>query len=156
MQRVNMITLIIIGVIVLIGIVGVIVYFISYTTHSINIAPEAYTNGTELIDTDYFNGIKKSDTTNILNDDSGKHTTAGKKILNYKSTAIEGCEIVDEDRSIGQVSYREKCESCGYVSDTDKTTILKGDTMESYFKCPKCKKTQRILIETTMTRNTKK
>ncbi len=156
MQRVNMITLIIIGAIVLTGIVGVIIYFISYTANSINLAPEAYQNGTNLVDTDYFNGIKKSDTTNILNDDSGKHTTSGKKILNYKSVAKEGCEIVDEDRSIGQVSYKEKCEKCGYISERDKTTILKGDKMESFFKCPKCSKTQRILIETTMTRETKK
>ena len=152
MQRVNMITLIIIGVIFLILIIGVIIYFISYTANSINIAPEAYQNGTLMVDADYFNGIKKSDTTNIINEDSGKHSSTGKKYFRFKSEAISGCEIVDEDTSIGQVSYKEKCESCGYISENDKTTILKGDTMESYFRCPKCKKTQKIQIKTTTTR----
>jgi hypothetical protein len=152
MKKVNMITLIILGALFLIGIIGAIIYGISYTANSVNLAPTAYQNGTNLVGTDYFNGIKKSDTTNMLNDQSGKHTTSGKKYFTFKSVAKQGCEITDEDTSIGQVTYKEKCESCGYLSETDKTTILKGDTMESYFRCPKCKKTQKIIIETTTTR----
>lgn len=62
--------------------------------------------------------------------------------------AISGCVITKQDTTM--MSYVKKCESCGYVQPGQTTAALiksKGSKFTSSFMCPKCKKTQKIVIQ---------
>ena len=62
------------------------------------------------------------------------------------AVAISGAEIIEADKS--RVTYKEKCEACGYVSPNQRTTAVpcRGKMM-AYFHCPQCKSGQNIVIE---------
>jgi len=62
------------------------------------------------------------------------------------ATGISGAEIVDAAKS--KVTFKEKCEACGYISVEQRTSIIpyKGK-LHAYFHCPQCNKGQIVLIE---------
>lgn len=63
------------------------------------------------------------------------------------AVAISGCVITKQDTRM--MTYVKKCESCGYVLPGQTTTALvrKNVKRASSYLCPKCKKTQKIVIQ---------
>lgn len=67
---------------------------------------------------------------------------------NYVHTAIQGCEITVDNQETGEVTYKEKCEICGEVSNQIKQAKILDSDYTSAFYCPNCKQTQTVEIET--------
>ena len=64
----------------------------------------------------------------------------------YNHSAIQGCVIEEQDGS-DMVKYREKCESCGYVSSSTHIIHHTFGTYNSSFTCPQCSNVQKVEIE---------
>ena len=60
------------------------------------------------------------------------------------ATAVSGCIITKEEGT--QMTYQKKCDSCGYVLPGTTTTASTLGTYNSSFRCPKCGKNQKIVI----------
>jgi rubredoxin len=58
---------------------------------------------------------------------------------------IIGGEIVRERGTV--VTFRQKCEECGYVFDFEKTTIVPayGSRKVRPFTCPECENRQEVV-----------
>lgn len=60
--------------------------------------------------------------------------------------------VIHKDDGKSTVMYKEKCESCGYVSGSTKNTPFSsaqttGSVYSSSFVCQKCKKRQEVKIK---------
>lgn len=69
------------------------------------------------------------------------------KKTKYTHVAIQGCVITESNPSKSTFTYKKKCESCGYVEPGTISTSGSSGTMSTYFMCPKCKKNQKVQIE---------
>ena len=61
--------------------------------------------------------------------------------------AEQGCFIVEDKGTL--MKYKKKCEKCGYVETgggTLTTAPRKFQKRTAYFKCPKCKNMQKVII----------
>jgi rubredoxin len=60
---------------------------------------------------------------------------------------VTGGIVVNERGTV--VTYRQKCEECGYVYDYSKTTIVPAYSTRSCrnFTCPECGHYQDVLME---------
>jgi hypothetical protein len=60
---------------------------------------------------------------------------------------VTGGVIVNERGTV--VTYRQKCEECGYVYDYNKTTIVPAYSTRSArnFTCPECGNYQDVLLK---------
>jgi len=67
----------------------------------------------------------------------------------YRAVALSGCVIVEQKGS--RLRYVKKCESCGHLPPGTVGTNIpsKGAKLTSSFRCPKCGKTQKIVIQGT-------
>ena len=91
--------------------------------------------------------------TNINNNTNlNSNNNNTKKEKYYIHTAICGCVITSSDSKTGEVTYKEKCETCGSVSSKEHVRYLTMGTMNSSFTCYKCHKNQKLQIETTSER----
>lgn len=104
--------------------------------------------GTELNETNTTE--QDTNTNNNTNLNSNNNNT--KKEKYYTHTAICGCVITSSDSKTGEVTYKEKCETCGAVSSKEHVSYLTMGTMNSSFTCYKCHKNQKLQIETTSER----
>jgi len=60
--------------------------------------------------------------------------------------------VIHKDDGRSNVMYKEKCDSCGYVNGSTKSTPFTsakttGSTYSSSFVCPKCKNRQDVKIK---------
>lgn len=65
----------------------------------------------------------------------------------YNHSAIQGCVIVEQDGT-PMLQYSEKCESCGYVSESKHTINHFDGGYTTSFTCPQCQNTQMVEINT--------
>ena len=59
---------------------------------------------------------------------------------------VKGGVVVRERGTV--VTYRQRCEECGYVYDYDKTTIVPAYSTRSCrnFTCPECSHYQKVEV----------
>jgi DNA-directed RNA polymerase subunit M/transcription elongation factor TFIIS len=64
------------------------------------------------------------------------------------AAALQGAVIVKQDGT--RVSYKQKCEKCGNVSNSTTTTSVSSSSsskMTSSFRCSKCGNQQKVEIQ---------
>jgi len=65
----------------------------------------------------------------------------------YTYSVISGCTVTDFDSNSGRISYKQKCENCGWTSTTTKSSYISSGRINTSFKCPDCKRQQKLSIE---------
>ena len=65
----------------------------------------------------------------------------------YYHSAIEGCVIVEQNGT-PTLYYSEKCENCGYVSNSKHMINHSFGAYTSSFHCPDCGNNQHVEFET--------
>jgi hypothetical protein len=65
------------------------------------------------------------------------------------AVVLSGAVIIKQEGS--QITYKNKCEKCGWVDSSTTTTSApnKNSTRSTSFTCQKCRNDQRILIQGT-------
>ena len=59
------------------------------------------------------------------------------------ATAIQGAVIVKDNGSL--ITYKQKCEKCGNVSNNTTSTSI-GSKLTTNFRCSKCGNNQKVEI----------
>lgn len=147
MKKKISITILVIILLIFIG-AGIIYYFITKTQNN-DIGTENLYDNNNITTVEEENESKNTLTTtnNSSYQQNDKNEITSQKKKKYTSIALQGCVITEQDYETGAVTYKKKCESCDYIESGGTSTYLSSGIMNSSFLCPKCKKTQKIQIE---------
>jgi len=64
--------------------------------------------------------------------------------------ALSGCVIVKQDPNGTRVTYKKKCEQCGWLDGGSTSTTVSGTSiLRTGFTCPKCRVRREIRIQGT-------
>lgn len=63
------------------------------------------------------------------------------------AVGLTGCIVVEDRGSI--IKYQKKCDYCGYLVPgvTMRGAGVKGSKLNSSFRCPKCGKNVKVLLQ---------
>ena len=64
------------------------------------------------------------------------------------AAALSGCIIIEEG-AMGHITYRKKCDKCGYVlpGSCGTTINTRGTKLNSSFQCPKCRTQVKLILQ---------
>ena len=151
MANLTSIILTIICCVIAAGISGGIIYFIMSSNDKTDIQEnreEEVSNSNNVeIQKNNSNSQENNSISGSYNSNSSNNNEKKKQ---YIHVALQGCVITESNSDTGSCTYRKKCESCGNLQPGTTSTYLTSGTMNSSFYCPKCKQTQKIQIETTL------
>lgn len=141
------IIMIIISIIVISGIVGGTIYYIMAKRMD---ELENKIQSENMINNSSNNEKDKVKNNTQKQQQSTTNKTQTTKKAKYSHVAIQGCIITESNPNSSSFTYKKKCESCGNVEPGTTSTSASSGTLNSSFMCFKCKKTQKIQIESSV------